>query len=227
MPSKRSLTDGQREVQQQESKSQLMADIQQPTASITRRIEALTQVLPSIQPHVQNEENVPSSGSALAAVKTFSTITVGLQLKCRPDQPIVSPARVSNVDPPNGAEFETFDRGRPSRPPLRERIAIVFDKRLQPETVVSDTVQVSVMPHGGKEQRVHGKLSYNDATKTVEFTPDSVFSGGTNENLYRVKVIGDGSSPLRDADGLALDGNRDGRAGGTFESTFKIRYKIT
>ena len=70
-----------------------------------------------------------------------------------------------------------------------------------------------------------GKVSYTAGTRTAVFAPDVKpfpASDGGSDYIYTVTVKGDGAKRIRDVDGLALDGDKNGVAGGDFKSTFRL-----
>jgi hypothetical protein len=93
-------------------------------------------------------------------------------------------------------------------------ITIPFTKSLQAPVNANSVV----LSFTGKPIPV--PLTYTDATHTITLTPPSgaAFAAGT----YKLTVFGTGSTPIKDTDNLALDGNADGTGGDDFTSTFTI-----
>jgi hypothetical protein len=142
-----------------------------------------------------------------------------------PPRPLA--AKVTNIVPPNGSQFNT-DRDFGPNPP--GSIVITFDKKLMSTTVNNDTIQVaSVVLPNGPPQRMQGNVQYSDGPpSTAIFTPTepSTFDGATSGIDYSVTVRGTGSSPILDVDNLPLDGDSDGNPGGDFSSHFIVSTPI-
>src|SRR5439155_576088 len=136
------------------------------------------------------------------------------------------PARVTRVEPPDGAEFDTGGEV-PTLPPPPVDIDIFFDKSLQGATVNANTVSVVRSVDGGPAESWPGTVAYDDATRSAVFTPQQPFgTGPSTTRIYTLTLFGDGSNRILDVDGLALDGNSDGSPGGNFTSRFTVFHII-
>jgi hypothetical protein len=136
------------------------------------------------------------------------------------------PAKVTTVEPPNNASFDTGVTG--NLPPPPASIEISFDKRLQALTVTEETVRVFMSSEGSPAVSWPGTVAYVDAPPSARFTPQQPFSAeplGAKRN-YTLTVFGDEPNRILDVAGLALDGNRDGSPGGNFTSTFTVFHSF-
>ncbi len=136
------------------------------------------------------------------------------------------PAIVMGVDPPDGKVFRIIEGGLGDVAPTS--IVITFDKGLRPKTVSKNTIQVMMFPDGGQSAtHVAGTLSYNASTNSAQFIPGEPFRWGVITGFrYEVTVRGSTPNRILDVDGLALDGNRNGRPGGNFTSEFTILFIV-
>ena len=153
--------------------------------------------------------------------QVFSTAVLQEQLiKCCCEPPPLKPARVTSIDPTDGAEFilTPSGGGGPSR------VLITFDKKLSAITVNQQTIQVMMFPDTGEPNApVAGDVAYSETTSSAEFRPNQPFRGGSGQGFrYEVTARGDAPEPILDTDGLALDGDNNGSPGGNFKSTFKV-----
>ena len=99
------------------------------------------------------------------------------------------------------------------------RITVTFNKRLKAETVNTSTFLVSFQDSAGAHD-VQGAVHYDDCSKLVTFIPAQ---GPLPPAIYNVTLVGTGSSPMLDIDGLAIDGDGDGTAGGNYTNQFQSR----
>jgi hypothetical protein len=116
-----------------------------------------------------------------------------------------APAQVQSIDPANNKVITVA--------PTPSKIVVTFTKQLAGSTVNAQTLTVVGPISGG-----NGTVTYDPATMTATFTPNGFFDDGH----YVVTLVGTGGSPILDVDGLALDGNGDGKPGGDFGSVFDI-----
>ena len=112
------------------------------------------------------------------------------------------PARVQSIDPTTG---QVFQGGI-----TPNKIVVTFTKQLSGSTVNAQTFKV-VGP-------TQGTVSYDPATNTATFAATTNFGNGQ----YAITLVGTGANPIRDVDGLALDGNGDSKPGGDFVSSFLV-----
>jgi hypothetical protein len=160
----------------------------------------------------------------------YSTAVLQEQLIacCCKEQPQQRPAKVIRVDPPDGAEFHTGEQPQNDPPPAF--IEISFDKPLQRGTVNPNTVQVIQSEAGGAEVLLEGNVTYNDSLNdslySARYTPAESFRGSGSGTTYTLTVIGDEPNPIRDTDGLALDGDANGSPGGKYTSTFTVFFIV-
>jgi hypothetical protein len=158
--------------------------------------------------------------------QVFSTAVLQDQLiKCCCKPKAKEPARVVSVAPPDGTQFNLLE-GRPTPPNFPRTIPIAFSKSLRAASVNASTIQVTVSEADRPARPVAGRITYDDASRTAQFTPEQGFPGSVNGNVYRIQVRGDASNPITDVDDLALDGNGDGSPGGNFESRFTVLFVI-
>jgi len=128
------------------------------------------------------------------------------------------PVKVESVTPADGHRFSAGSGGE--KP---QSVTITFDKDLRKETVKDDSILVHLSKdNGATSTRVIGKVSYTESTRTAVFTPDDPFpaSSGGWDYIYTVTAKGNGPKRIRDVDGLALDGDKNGVPGGDFKSKF-------
>jgi hypothetical protein len=133
---------------------------------------------------------------------------------CGPQTPSQPPlATVTAVDPADKSSFDVrSDSTEPSK------ITITFNKDLLNTTVNQSTI---IVRQG--TQLVEGQVDYQ--SNTAHFVPKLHLFGAAGPNiLYTLTVVGSGDNPIRDIENLALDGDKDGVAGGDFTSTFTINF---
>jgi hypothetical protein len=141
--------------------------------------------------------------------------------------PPPSPARVTSVVPADGSEFRLIEgQGTPANFP--SAVVVQFDKDLTAATVNGNSVQVTVSREGAPAQPLAGRVDYDGPNRRATFTPSQPFQGGVSNQGFRytVSVTGDGANAIQDVDGLPLDGDVDGNAGGTFTSRFSVFFII-
>jgi Bacterial Ig-like domain len=148
----------------------------------------------------------------------FSTAAIQEQLiNCCCEMAV--PVTVESVVPADGHRFSAGSGGE--KP---QRVTLTFDKDLKTETVTDDSILVYLSKdNGATRTRVIGKVT-TPSKRTAVFIPDQPFlaSSGGWDYIYTVTAKGNGSKRIRDVDGLALDGDKNGVAGGDFKSTFKM-----
>lgn len=99
--------------------------------------------------------------------------------------------------------------------PVNKAIAI-FTKSLQATTVTASTFQIVDATTGNS---AGGSVSYDDASRSATYSvPGDGFAAGN----YDVTLVGTGAAPILDVDGLALDGDSNGRPGGDYTNKFSI-----
>ena len=95
-----------------------------------------------------------------------------------------------------------------------------------------EPLPASVTPGAIAAAASGGDGSFGDGNE-VAITPSNVAASGNTievsfagvsaaDDVYRVRVRGGGSDGVVDTTGIALDGDGDGNAGGTFESAFEV-----
>jgi hypothetical protein len=132
------------------------------------------------------------------------------------------PAKVTKVEPPEGARFDPDVGGTFPLPP--DFIEIFFDKSLSQPTVNANTVRVARSEDGGSALPWPGTVTYDDATRSARFMPNQPFQTPPDVlRLYTLTVFGNTPNGIVDVDGLPLDGDGDGSPGGNFTSTFTVR----
>lgn len=96
------------------------------------------------------------------------------------------------------------------------QIVITFTKRLQPGSVNANTFLIANVETGAA---VTGSISYDDPSRSATFAmPGNGFPAGD----FNVTLVGTGSSTILDIDGLALDGDMDGKPGGNYKHQFGV-----
>jgi hypothetical protein len=159
----------------------------------------------------------------------YSTATLQAQLIdwcCEPSEsplPSVQPARVERTDPEHN---ET--KILPSDHVAGIRIA--FTKPTDPQTVRPETFKVI----RDNETPLSGMLTHSDDGTMYFFEPEGNWLPMPGKSSqYTITLIGTGSDPIKDKDGLVLDGDPshplpsgDGQPGGDFTSSFAIRNTV-
>lgn len=135
-------------------------------------------------------------------------------------------ARVTSIDPADRKVFRVIEGGLGDKPP--SRIVITFDRSLDANTANNQAVQVIMFPDNGQPNApVAGTVTYDEASNSVEFAPNQPFQWGVISGFrYQITVRGDGPDPVLDVDGLALDGDGDGKSGGNFVADFTILFIV-
>jgi hypothetical protein len=148
----------------------------------------------------------------------FGTATLQQQvIECCCDV-TVAPATVVRITPSHNSRYAAGS----AKP---KGVSITFSKALKKETVTDKAIVVFLSTdNGATSAPVPGTVTYDSGTGTAVFTPDEEFpaSDGGFDYIYTVMVRGDEPNAIRDADGLALDGDKDATAGGNFTSTFRL-----
>jgi hypothetical protein len=143
--------------------------------------------------------------------QVFSTAAIQDQvIRCCCTARDKQPARVTSINPPVGAIFDTG-----TAPSV---IVTTFSKNLRPETVTPSSFIVSASI-GGQTINIPGTVAYDAVNRSAQFTPTGTLS---RPGTYQITLVGSGPNPIIDADDLALDGNDDGVPGGNFISTFTV-----
>ena len=128
-----------------------------------------------------------------------------------PDDPTIF--SVLAVDPPNASRLTD----------LPETVFITLNREPLASTVTRSSVEVAASGGDG---------GFEDGNE-ITITPVSVVSIGNTievsfaglslgKDVYRITVIGGGNNGVVDTSGIALDGDGNGSAGGTFETAFEV-----
>jgi hypothetical protein len=173
---------------------------------------------------------LPKGAAFPAGVTILSTATVQSSTfdpnlannKSVAQAPLPVPAVVTQTTPAKTAGGTT----RVPIPPGVNTFVATFSKRLQPSSVNANSFRIL---NTDTNTPVTGTFTYDDPSMTVSFTP-TVGSFGTQpggDGNYQVTICGTGgnpagATPILDIDGLALDGDGDGKPGGNFTMTFTV-----
>lgn len=114
---------------------------------------------------------------------------------------------------PTPAEVTGFTGG--GARPVNE-VSVSFGKSIQPGSLNSNTVQIANVETGAV---VGGSITYDDSSTSTTF---SVPGNGFPAGGYQLTLIGTGSSPIVDVDGLPLDGDGDRKPGGNYTHQFGV-----
>lgn len=110
-----------------------------------------------------------------------------------------------------------------SLPAFPQQVVVDFNRTPDPARV--DSMRFMVLQSGGDGQFGNGNETELLAT-TVTLAGNRVtldYSGSNlPDDLYQVRVVGEGSEPLLDSGGERLDGDGDGAAGGDFIANFRV-----
>ena len=161
--------------------------------------------------------------------QVFSTAILQKQIIeccCQPKPEVHKPATVIRISPPNGAQFRIVEKQGGDSP---SEIVIVFDKELDPATVTNDSIRVTFVEGNGAPGTQPGQVDYRAGTATAVFRTQNggPFSAGPfNSRTYTVTVRGEAPNAIEDVDHLALDGDKDGNAGGNFTSQFTVVFIV-
>ncbi len=126
-----------------------------------------------------------------------------------------------------------------------QNIKVTFDARIDPATITSSSVVLDASGGDGvfgngnspndRTINLGGRLTFDAATKTLTIDTANLFPAGSLNDVYRLRLLGDGANVLRDPNGNALDGENldasgnqralpsgDSFPGGNFQVTFSI-----
>lgn len=119
------------------------------------------------------------------------------------------PARVKSVYP----DRQTFAYQHDSP------IWIEFDMDMDGSTITRDTV---IVKSSASDEPIDGLL--DAGLRMLMFRPHKQYPIGATDARVTITLIGSdtGSGAITDLDGVPLDGDKDGKAGGNFEYTFNI-----
>jgi hypothetical protein len=111
-------------------------------------------------------------------------------------------------------------------PPGLNSVVATFNKPMQQNSVNTNSFQIMNLD---TNTLVPGSVNYDDPSTSAIFTPTAgSFGVQPNGNgNYRVTLFGTGgnpagATPILDSDGLALDGDGDGKPGGNFTLNFTM-----
>jgi hypothetical protein len=97
-----------------------------------------------------------------------------------------------------------------------DSVVITFSKKLQSSSVNAGTFLIWNADSGAT---ISGSVSYDDPSASASF---SMAGNGFPAGDYNVTLLGTGPSPILDLDGLALDGDADGKPGGDYHHQFGV-----
>jgi hypothetical protein len=101
-------------------------------------------------------------------------------------------------------------------------IVTTFSEAVDPNTVNANTIRVVASGQDGYFGNSNDRPVTVQSVAYNPFTRQAILQLGEHllEDAYRVQVTGDGG--IRDLAGNSLDGDRDGRGGGSFNSEFRV-----
>lgn len=125
-------------------------------------------------------------------------------------------ARVSSTEPPAGGLVAV----------LPASISVAFNRGIDPATLNAASV---LLDRSGLDRSFGEGNEVTIPITALSLEPTArqqlnIDLGGVPDlgDVYRLRLVGSGAAPIRDADGTALDGDGDGLAGGDFSARFTV-----
>ncbi len=132
----------------------------------------------------------------------------------------------ASMAPPNTSTFAVVDTDPDAGAALGswpDALTVTFNRNVLAATVGDQTVLV---------WQSGGDASFDEGNET-RISPNGISVSGASvevdlaglapgDDTYLIEVVGDGANPVSDVNGVVLDGDGDGAAGGNFEAAFSV-----